>query len=142
VGSITHCKGFVGAVVARHSCLRAIGFDAELSEPLAADLVPLICTAAETEWIGSTPAPANPGWPKVLFSAKEAVHKCISPLYGIMLDFLDVTLTPGYDKRSLIAHPAFHGSSRGADLEVVQVRLTVTDRFILTAAYVEQTGRE
>jgi 4'-phosphopantetheinyl transferase EntD len=138
VGSITHCRGFVGALVARTDCLRAIGFDAELAEPLAPDLVRLICTEAELEWMRTNPTSTGPGWEKVLFSAKEAVHKCISPLYGAMLDFLDVALFPGPDDRSLHARIVTRKPEISVDLSEIRVRFALTDRFVFSCAVVPQ----
>jgi 4'-phosphopantetheinyl transferase EntD len=73
-----------------------LGFDAEPSTPLDTDLVSTICTPAEQRWIVSHPAPGTCGWAKVIFSAKEAVHKCIWPACHIALEFEDVEVAvPG-----------------------------------------------
>ena len=86
VGSITHCEGFVAACVAPSVAYDGIGFDAELATPLDAALVSSICTPSER-----SPA-VDAARAKILFAAKEAVHKCVAPRSGIMLDFLDVTI--------------------------------------------------
>lgn len=135
VGSITHCRGFIGALVARSTCLRAIGFDAEIAEPIAPDLLHLICTTDEIEWIRTAQSLPGPGWPKVLFSAKEAVHKCVSPLYGVMLDFLDVTLRPAGDSQSLVATAAT-GKLVSPDLTPIRVRFALTERIVFSCAFV------
>ena len=142
VGSITHCKGFVGAVVARDDRLRSIGLDAERAEPLAPDLVKLICTAREIAWIAEqsvgqwvghsaeqSPIPQL-DWPKAMFSAKEAVYKCIAPVFGRMLDFLDVTLA--IDVESL----AFTVTSREIDLSVVRGQLAASRAFVFACAFI------
>ena len=98
VGSITHCAGFVGAVVARADRLRSIGFDAERSDPLAEDLIPLVCTAREMEWLRSRSS-SDVDWAKVIFSAKESIHKCIWPLCGMTLDFLDLSIMIDVDPK-------------------------------------------
>jgi enterobactin synthetase component D / holo-[acyl-carrier protein] synthase len=130
VGSITHCKGFVGAVVARDARLRSIGFDAERAEPLAVDLVRLICTAPEIAWIAEQSPTPQLDWPKAMFSAKEAVYKCIAPVFGRMLDFLDVTLA--IDVESL----AFTVTSRELDLSVVRGQLAVSRAFVFACAFI------
>lgn len=135
VGSITHSRGFIGAMVAPDTCLSALGFDAEVAEPLAADLERLVCTSDELAWARRSPLGAA-GWPKVLFSAKEAVHKCASPLYGVMLDFLDVTLRPGADNRSLIASASAPGRADGVDLGSIAIRIAVTGEFVFACAFV------
>lgn len=138
VGSITHCRGFIGAMVAEDACLASVGFDAEVAEPLSGDLERLVCTPEELAWIRAANAPA-PGWPKVLFSAKEAVHKCISPLYGVMLDFLDVSLSPGPDERSLLARASAPGRAAGVNLETITIRIAITERFVFSCAFVAAT---
>lgn len=90
VGSITHCEGLAGAAVVREDRIAGLGLDAETTTPVDTDLVSTICTPAEQRWAEFRPAPGTCGWEKVIFSAKEAVHKCIWPVYRIMLDFHDV----------------------------------------------------
>ncbi len=89
VGSITHCAGFVGAAVAPAESIRGLGLDAEPAEALKDELVPLVCTPAERDWL----AQVGQDWAKVVFSAKEAVFKCLYPLTRAWLDFQDVSLT-------------------------------------------------
>ena len=92
VGSITHCRGFAGAVVARREVLRGIGVDAELSDPLDPELVDLVCTVDERIRLAQLPGLPPNGWAKVVFSAKEAVYKCLSTAAHVALDFADVEI--------------------------------------------------
>jgi 4'-phosphopantetheinyl transferase EntD len=142
VGSITHCKGFVGAAAARRSSLRSIGFDAERADPLSAELVRLICTGPEIAWIAEqsadrsaeqSPAPQL-DWPKAMFSAKEAVYKCIAPVFGRMLDFLDVTLAIDVDSL------AFTMTSGELDLAAVRGQLAVSRAFVFACAFIPATN--
>jgi 4'-phosphopantetheinyl transferase EntD len=143
VGSITHCKGFVGAVVAPANQLQAIGFDAERADALDPDLIRLICTPAELEWIRlrrhGNPADWVDGvdWPKAFFSAKEAIHKCIWPLWDRMLDFLDVTIEMDPDRQTFSAHESRPGAAAGIDFEQMRGRVAATERFVFTCAFVE-----
>jgi 4'-phosphopantetheinyl transferase EntD len=109
VGSITHCEGFVGAAVARKGVIRGIGVDAERAEPLERELVRLVCTPREREWIDVVPPPLYTNWPKLLFSAKEAAYKCLAPLCERPLGFHDL---------EIVVHPSarrfairFHGDA-------------------------------
>jgi 4'-phosphopantetheinyl transferase EntD len=79
---------------------------------------------------------SGPGWPKVLFSAKEAVHKCVSPLHDVMLDFHDVTLRPGVDGRSLVAVAASRKAELTPDLSAISVRIALADAFVFSCAFV------
>jgi 4'-phosphopantetheinyl transferase EntD len=92
VGSITHCPGFAGAVVARREAFRGIGVDAELSDPLDPQLVDLVCTLDERIRLTQLRGLPPNGWAKVVFSAKEAVYKCLSSAAGVALDFADVEI--------------------------------------------------
>jgi 4'-phosphopantetheinyl transferase EntD len=134
VGSITHCKGFVGAVVAPAHALHAIGFDAERADPLALDLIPSVCTAREIAWVESQQIAPSIDWPKVIFSAKEALHKCVSPSTGRMLDFRDVTLLIDPDRLTFEATAAAPGSADGVDLARVRGRIAPGERFVFTYA--------
>jgi 4'-phosphopantetheinyl transferase EntD len=141
VGSITHCKGFVGAVVENAHRLCAIGFDAERAEPLESDLVPLVCTTDETAWVGGQRSAPVIDWPKIIFSAKESVHKCISPLSGRMLDFLDVTLVLDAAAMTFTVAAARPSSAIGLELERIRGRMAVNKQFVFTCAYVEPISR-
>ncbi|WP_084799890.1 4'-phosphopantetheinyl transferase superfamily protein [Bradyrhizobium sp. Ai1a-2] len=89
VGSISHSSSDCGAVAGRSSNVLALGLDIEDQEPLGADLLPIICTAAEIErgeWSSSRFGP------KLIFVIKEAVYKSYAPATGEFLDFQDVNV--------------------------------------------------
>lgn len=136
VGSITHCTEFVGAAIAHADRLRAIGFDAERDEPLATDLVSMICTAREVEWLENR-ASSGADWAKVIFSAKEAVHKCIWPLCGKTLDFLDVTLAIDSDAMAFSVRETRRPSLTGLNLDRINGRIAVAEPFIFTSAFMD-----
>jgi 4'-phosphopantetheinyl transferase EntD len=136
VGSITHCTGFVAAVVAPSTELRAIGFDAELAIPLDADLVSMICTAQDVAWIQRAPQPPASGWPKLFFSAKESVHKCISPLFGRTLDFLDVRLHVDSPGSTFTVESANAAETSGIDLGALEGRFAIADGRVFTSVIV------
>ena len=90
VGSITHCDGFCGAVVARSSDIAGIGFDAEASAPLPDGVGRIIYGEEEGEHFSALPAINGLDWGKLAFSAKEAFYKCFFPLTQCKLNFRDV----------------------------------------------------
>jgi 4'-phosphopantetheinyl transferase EntD len=137
VGSISHCRGFVGAAVARAEVLSGIGFDAEPASPLDDDLVESVCTPAEIAWVGRAPRPAAADWPKILFSAKESIHKCIAPLSGIRLDFPDVTVVVSPTMATFSARLNARVDRLIPDVGRIRGRLTLTRNLVLTAAYME-----
>ena len=93
VGSITHCNGFVGAAVGVRNRLSGIGFDCELAGDLSAPLVKRVCTPAELDWIADMVPPSSCNWPKILFTIKESIYKCLAPQLDCFIDFHDVAVT-------------------------------------------------
>lgn len=93
-GSITHtgqgATRVAACVVSRE--LRALGIDAEVDEPLQAELQRRVLTA--DEWRAACAlhgSPAELGRHALLaFSAKEAFYKCQFPVSGIFLGFHEV----------------------------------------------------
>ena len=90
VGSITHCHGFCGAVVARERDVQGLGFDAEPAEPLPEGVGRIIYDEDEAAHFSALPAMNGLDWPKLAFSAKEAFYKCFFPLARMPLNFRDV----------------------------------------------------
>jgi 4'-phosphopantetheinyl transferase EntD len=130
VGSITHCDGFIGAAVARKGVIRGIGVDAEGAHPLDRELVKLVCSPQEREWIDAVPPPLYTNWPKLLFSAKEAAYKCLAPFCEKPLGFHDL---------EIVVHPAarrfairFYGHAPLAHSE----RLLLEGRFAISRLHV------
>jgi 4'-phosphopantetheinyl transferase EntD len=142
VGSITHCTGFVGAVVARSSELGGIGFDAEVSAPLSADIMRAVCTSRELEWIAGAGVLSPGEWGKIVFGAKEAIHKCIAPLSGRMLDFSDVTLTIDIGSAEFSASAATAEAEDVAELRAVRGRFAITDRLVFSCATMAPLARQ
>jgi 4'-phosphopantetheinyl transferase EntD len=103
VGSVTHCAGWTGAVVARSRGSRfgrgvtAIGLDAEPIAPLPTGVVEVVASVEEREALARLGA-EQPGipWDTLLFSAKEATYKAWYPLTGVVLSHaeVDVELSP------------------------------------------------
>jgi 4'-phosphopantetheinyl transferase EntD len=90
VGSITHCRGYHAAAVARATHVRSIGIDAEPDEPLPEGTLELISLPAERPQLR---APWGPCLDRLLFSAKESVYKTWFPLTGRWLGFTDALVT-------------------------------------------------
>ncbi len=103
VGSITHCAGWTGAVVARSRGswfgrgVAGIGLDAEPIGPLPAGVVDVVASAEERAALARLGA-ARPGipWDTLLFCAKEATYKAWYPLTGSVVghDAVRVELSP------------------------------------------------
>lgn len=92
VGSITHTSGYCAAVVAERTRLCALGLDAELAGAVREELWPIICGESELVELARLAPSEQARTATLLFSAKEAFHKCQFPLTGEWLGFEDVSV--------------------------------------------------
>ena len=100
-GSITHKLDFCVVAVGSTTKYRSIGIDLESASRFDDDTLALIATIEERlqEKLLITQPPG--GFTNLLFSAKESVYKCLSPIIGAAkLDFLDINLTLSPSKKS------------------------------------------
>jgi len=125
-GSITHCRGFVGAAVGRAEDVSGVGIDAEPAEALEPRVASAVCTGEERLWVLDQAARSTP-WTKVLFSAKEAIYKCVYPRTRMRLDFLDVTVRIQSDG-------TFAATSSRVDLSRLRGHWLRSDTLVLTTA--------
>ncbi|HEY9473521.1 MAG TPA: 4'-phosphopantetheinyl transferase superfamily protein [Mycobacteriales bacterium] len=101
VGSITHCTGYRGAVVARTRDLHTVGIDAEPNGPLPDGVLGAVSLPAERTMLADLAGTDAGGvdrvhWDRLLFCAKESVYKAWFPLARRWLGFEDarVALDP------------------------------------------------
>ncbi|MEU3771970.1 4'-phosphopantetheinyl transferase superfamily protein [Streptomyces sp. NPDC032472] len=89
VGSITHCRGYTAAAVARRGEILALGIDAEPHLPLDADVLEFVAGPEERALVAELLARRpEVRWDRLLFSAKESVYKAWFPATGLFLGFL------------------------------------------------------
>jgi 4'-phosphopantetheinyl transferase EntD len=91
VGSLTHCAGFRGAVVAREGVVRSVGVDAEPHDVLPDGVLDAISLPAERRELAALPTGVH--WDRILFCAKEATYKAWFPLTKRWLGFEDAHIT-------------------------------------------------
>ena len=90
VGSISHKNDKAVAAVTWFSNASGIGIDLEsLTEPVSPEIIPLICTNGEKEWVLKNQSDVDVRI-KMIFSAKEAAFKAFFPVQKIYLDYHDV----------------------------------------------------
>lgn len=132
VGSITHCRGYRGAAVARRTDVLSIGIDAEPHAPLPQRVAAKIALPSELAWLREQPPGIH--FDTVLFSIKESIYKAWHPLARRWLGFRDalVTISPAdatFTVRLLVpAPPCLRGGLSG--------RYRVSGGLILTATTV------
>lgn len=130
VGSISHCKDLCGAVAARKSDFKSIGFDIENIKPLKQDIAKAICTEQETKWLAQQNAHSHDVLVILLFSLKESVFKCIFPYQNIRPGFKDCSITPDFGTNR--ATTIFQ---RQDILPNIKTSFCITGRHIYSGAY-------
>lgn len=133
VGSISHCAGLCGAVVARRANgFRSLGLDIEPASPLDDDLMDAICTGQEIDWLEALPACQSGLMARAIFSAKETVYKTQYPLSGQLIDFHAVSIRLDMAAASFAATFHVNASPFRVD-EQLQGRFAIDAGFIVTA---------
>jgi enterobactin synthetase component D len=94
VGSITHTRNFAAAAVAWAADIVAIGIDSEqIIDPSMVRDIADICMVDETMLFRAAHGRSFCEFCTLVFSAKEAVFKCLFPLTRKFLEFADVRIT-------------------------------------------------
>jgi 4'-phosphopantetheinyl transferase EntD len=116
VGSLAHDCVMAVAAVASRSAAVSLGIDVEPAEPLPDDAVPLVMTAGDEPGTESRHLAG-----RIVFAAKEAIHKAIHPLDGIILNHDDV----------VVSLTASYGRTRTG--RVVRLYLCISPRIVVLA---------
>jgi 4'-phosphopantetheinyl transferase EntD len=134
VGSITHCRGYRAAAVARSDGYLGVGIDAEPNETLPPGVLNTVASPEERRWLETQDDQAI-HWDRVLFSAKESVYKAWFPLARRWLGFEDAVLRIDLKAGRFEARLRAPGPmlNTGA-LTEISGRICVTNGLVLTAA--------
>jgi len=95
IGSITHAADLAVAAVAQREVLGGIGIDLEEADRVTTELYGKLFTDREQ----SIYQRADPRWPGLLFSAKEAAYKAVNPLVGKFIGFHEVEIDVDWQRR-------------------------------------------
>jgi 4'-phosphopantetheinyl transferase EntD len=136
VGSLTHCTGYRGAVVARSSAVRSVGIDAEPHDVLPNGVLDAITIDEERHEI--TTLPAGLHWDRILFCAKEATYKAWFPLTKRWLGFEDAHIVFDVDSEGntgdFVSKILIDGAAlSGPPLTALRGRWSVERDLVLTA---------
>jgi enterobactin synthetase component D len=95
VGSITHSRGFASAAVALIEHAFGLGLDSEIliSPATLVEVAPSIATVGERRALVSAGEASEQLLLTVVFSAKEAIFKCLHRHVAEYFDFLDAEIT-------------------------------------------------
>jgi 4'-phosphopantetheinyl transferase EntD len=124
-GSIAHCDDYCIAAVAYEDHHKTLGIDIEPATPMDPDLINIICTQTERDWLEGEPDPGLAA--KMMFSAKEAIYKAQYPLTRQIIGFDAVKLMIINGSFTMTANPPLP-NMKGAIL--------IQDGLILSVAYV------
>jgi 4'-phosphopantetheinyl transferase EntD len=132
VGSIAHTDGLAGAVAARRSDICGLGLDLEHVSPIA-DIAKHISTSRERDFLSDHPS--LPDYWNILFSAKEAIYKCLWPLLRRFISFQDVSLLVDYRhcRYAIASH-----NDLGPVADRLQGYWAISDRMIVAVAVLHQ----
>ena len=89
LGAIAHSHTWAGAAVTRSPDLAGIGLDIETIERVNLDIGRMVLTKQETDFYAALPDAEKTQYLSLIFSAKEAVYKCLSPVSAIRIGFKD-----------------------------------------------------
>lgn len=134
-GSISHASGYCLAAVSPRTRISGLGIDIEQASALSGSLIDLVCTPDEKQRFACSDGSVGL-LAKIAFSAKEAVFKCLFPVYGEELEFHDVSLDLALHDGRFIAHVSRFSLNADSDLEV-HGRFTCTSRLVISAAVLQ-----
>lgn len=87
VGSIAHSAAFAIAIVAPANAVLALAVDVEPDMPLPADAAAVALLPQDHAALATAFGAAAAAHTRLVFSAKECVHKALNPLCGAWLEF-------------------------------------------------------
>ena len=99
VASISHSASSCALAIASREHYRGVGLDLELSSPPKDELARLIVSPAEP------PAYRRGDMLRLVFSAKEAIFKCLYPICGTFIDFHHIEVVFDHHNLSFKGRP-------------------------------------
>jgi 4'-phosphopantetheinyl transferase EntD len=106
VGSLAHTRQLCALALARRPRVRALGLDLEDDAPLEPTLFAEVLTHSERAWLARWRS-GERGWlARLLFSAKECVHKAQYPEARVPLEFGDVEVELDLERGRFVATSA------------------------------------
>ena len=135
-GSITHEGNHCIACVANREIIPYLGIDLAAREPLDRNLIPLICTEDDIEYIknvGESNFETDPY--KLVFSIKESVYKCLFPVVREIFVFEDVSVQMESASNTALITLLNNQLFSTLDLEL-KVKFCVTGDYVFSIVWV------
>ena len=132
VGSISHCRGYCGAVVARNTELQSVGIDIEVAGAVKEKLFKVILSETEQQWCSKQDDPTL--WGTLLFSAKEASYKAWYPATLEFLEFSDLVLEVDVEKQQF---RSYFQNGKGQGRELLQGQYHLSADWVFTGVAME-----
>jgi 4'-phosphopantetheinyl transferase EntD len=104
IGTVSHNEIWCGAAVARRCDVAGIGLDIETVTRIGEKLWRRIITIEERTWLDRQPVAESQQWAALIFSAKEALYKCIAALVPQRIGFMDAVIVPNLQEGVFEVH--------------------------------------
>jgi 4'-phosphopantetheinyl transferase EntD len=92
VGAISHVSELCAVVLAPGDRILGLGLDLEHNKPIESELLEIVCTERERDWLEKQAYSSRGCMARLIFSAKECFYKYHHPLHGMPLDYKDVEI--------------------------------------------------
>lgn len=138
VGSISHARDLSGAAVVAGAYARGLGLDIEVHREMSEGVVEMICRPEEREALAAAGWIDAAGGPRVVFGAKECVHKATFPVTGVTLGFSEVVLSlvPAAPAPGELARGAFRAEPAPGARAAAESARSLSGRFVVTREHV------
>lgn len=143
VGSISHTDGIAAVAVASASRARGLGLDIEhwMDADTATGVRDHVLVHGESERLQTQTGWSAAQVATLVFSAKEALYKCLFPTVQTYFDFQDAELTvihPSAGRFEIWLRVPLAGGLRAGDM--FDGRFQVADGYVVTTVIREDTG--
>ncbi len=91
-GTISHSNSWAGAAISKTKDITGVGFDIETVGRIKDRMLKRIITDREAEQLKELNKQKAQNYAALIFSAKEAIYKALSPIYAETLRFKDVSI--------------------------------------------------
>jgi phosphopantetheine--protein transferase-like protein len=103
-GTVSHSEIWCGAAVARRCDVTGIGLDIETITRVGEHLWRQILTQEERTWLDRQAVAEAQQSVALIFSAKEALYKCIAALLERRMGFMDAVIVPDMQRDSFVVN--------------------------------------